>query len=166
MRTRHGLANGDFDRIARQQNFMRATMGELLGSTKNVVAMTKVINVITKYLTIDATWDNDEIRNLALSMRGINSKDVTFLMAPFGRFDTSDDGQSIVRLAPKKSKLLFESVIERRRPVLHRPLPQRGPEEQQVDRLTRRRCRGSYRLAETWSAECPNCSASPPRRLE
>ena len=36
MRTRHGLENGDFDRIKRQQNFMRATMGELLsGSTKN-----------------------------------------------------------------------------------------------------------------------------------
>jgi len=112
VRTRHGLANGDFDRIARQQNFMRATMGELLGSTKNVVAMTKVINVITKYLTIDSTWDNDEIRNLALSMRGISSKDVQFLMAPFGRFDTSDDGQSIVRLAPKKSRLLFDSVID------------------------------------------------------
>jgi LCP family protein required for cell wall assembly len=112
VRTRHGLENGDFDRIARQQNFMRATMGELLGSTKNVVAMTKVVNVITKYLTIDSTWDNDEIRNLALSMRGIKSKDVQFMMAPFGRFDTSDDGQSIVRLAPEKSKALFESVID------------------------------------------------------
>lgn len=109
VRTRHGLANGDFDRIARQQNFMRATMGKLLSSTKNVVAMTKVINSITKYLTIDKTWDNGEIRNLALSMMGVKSADVTFLTAPLGKYDMVN-GQSIVRLAPKQSKQLFADV--------------------------------------------------------
>ena len=58
------------------------------------------------------------------------------MMAPFGRFDTSDDGQSIVRLAPEKSKLLFESVIDDDVQSYIDRYPQRGPEGRQVDRLT------------------------------
>lgn len=109
VRTRYGLPNGDFDRIARQQNFLRATMGKLLSSTKNIIAMTKVVNTITKFLTIDDTWDNDEIRNLALDLRGVNAGDVQFVTAPLGEYDTVD-GQSIVRLAPKQSQTLFEDL--------------------------------------------------------
>jgi len=112
VRTRHGLENGDFDRIARQQNFMRATMGEVLASAKNPIAVTKVVGVVTDFLTIDDTWSNQELIDLALSLRGISSKDVTFLTAPFGSYDTSDDGQSIIRLDPKKSKQLFRAVEE------------------------------------------------------
>ncbi|MEP6665298.1 MAG: LCP family protein, partial [Nocardioidaceae bacterium] len=86
VRTRHGLENGDFDRIARQQNFLRATMGKLLssGTTRNPFKLTKVVGVITKYLTVDNTWDNSEIRGLALAMRSIHTEDVQFLTAPFG----------------------------------------------------------------------------------
>ena len=41
VRTRHGLENGDFDRIERQQNFLRATMGKLLsgGTTRNPIKL-------------------------------------------------------------------------------------------------------------------------------
>ncbi|HEY7043663.1 MAG TPA: LCP family protein [Nocardioidaceae bacterium] len=112
VRTRHGLANGDFDRIKRQQNFLRATMGQLLssGTTHNVVKFTKVVGAMTKYLVVDNTWDNGEIKSLALSMRNLHSHDVDFLTAPFGSYDRSPDGQSIVRLAPKKSTALFAAV--------------------------------------------------------
>jgi LCP family protein required for cell wall assembly len=112
VRTRHGLANGDFDRIKRQQNFLRATMSKLLsgGTTRNPIKLGKVVGVITRYLTVDDTWSNGEIRDLALSMRNIHTDDVSFLTAPFGSYDTSADGQSIVRLAPAKSKALFAAV--------------------------------------------------------
>ena len=110
VRTRHGLANGDFDRIARQQNFIRATMSKLLSKSHDILPMTKVVDVTTKYLTIDSSWDNSEIIDLGLSLRNLDEKDVQFLTAPLGRYDTSVDGQSIVRLAPKRSRLLFESV--------------------------------------------------------
>ncbi len=110
VRTRYGLEEGDFDRIARQQNFMRATMGKLLSQTNNIFAMTKVVNTVSKYLTIDETWDSGEIRNLALSMIGISSADVQFLTAPLGKYDTSPDGQSIVRLAKKQSERLFTDL--------------------------------------------------------
>ena len=112
VRTRYGLENGDFDRIKRQQNFLRATMGKLLSgsTTKNPIRLTKVVGVVTSYLTVDETWDTDEIRSLALDMRDIETEDVDFITAPFGRYDTSRDGQSIIRLDPKKSKDLWASL--------------------------------------------------------
>ncbi|MDQ3484635.1 MAG: LCP family protein, partial [Actinomycetota bacterium] len=112
VRTRYGLDDGDFDRIKRQQNFMRATMSKLLSgsTTKNPFRLTKVVGVVTGYLTVDKTWDTDEIRSLALDMRNLKTEDVDFVTAPFGRYDTSADGQSIIRLAPKKSQDLWAAL--------------------------------------------------------
>ena len=114
VRTRHGLENGDFDRIKRQQNFLRATMSKLLsgGTTRNPIKLGKVVGVITRYLTVDDTWSNGEIRDLALSMRSVHTDDVSFLTAPFGSYGTSADGQSIVRLAPARTKALFSAVSD------------------------------------------------------
>ncbi len=111
VRTRHGLANGDFDRIKRQQNFMRATMAKVLSgsTTQNPIQLSKVVGVITRYLMVDESWDTDEIRSLALSMRKINTGDVDFITAPFGGYGRVD-GQSIVRLAPVKSKALWAAI--------------------------------------------------------
>jgi LCP family protein required for cell wall assembly len=112
VRTRHGLANGDFDRIKRQQNFLRETMSQVLspGTMSNPITLGKVVGVLTSNLTVDKSWDNGQIRSLALSMRSIRASDVQFVTAPLGRYDTTSDGQSIVRLAPTKSKALFAAV--------------------------------------------------------
>jgi LCP family protein required for cell wall assembly len=110
VRTRHGLANGDFDRIKRQQNFMRATMSKVLSQDHNPVAVIKIVRVITRYLTIDSGWSNGDIIKLALSLRNLKDKDVQFLTAPLGSYGVSSDGQSIVRLAPKQSRELFRDV--------------------------------------------------------
>lgn len=112
VRTRHGLANGDFDRIKRQQNFLRETMAQVLskGTTRNPIQFAKVVKVITSNLTVDDTWDNSEIRSLAWSLRNVSAGDVQFATAPLGRYDTTPDGQSIVRLAPKQSQALFRAV--------------------------------------------------------
>jgi LCP family protein required for cell wall assembly len=113
VRTRHGLTNGDFGRIERQQNFMRATMQKLLSSMHGVGAISVVnhlLSTLKNYLTIDDTWENDELKNLALSLRGIHSGSVQFFTAPLGSYDTSSDGQSIVELDKKKSRQLFKFV--------------------------------------------------------
>jgi LCP family protein required for cell wall assembly len=113
VRTRHGLSNGDFGRIERQQNFMRATMQKLLSSMHGVGAISTInhlLSTLNDYLTIDDTWENDELKNLALSLRNIHAGDVQFFTAPLGGYDTSADGQSIVRLDKKKSRQLFTMV--------------------------------------------------------
>ncbi len=115
VRTRYdipGQKQGDYGRIARQQNFLRATMGELLASASggNVIKIGNIVKVITSYLTVDSTWDNGEIRDLALSMRNLRSEDVEFLTIPNSCCSTSADGQSIIELKKKQSKELFDAI--------------------------------------------------------
>lgn len=111
VRMRHGLPNGDFDRIKRQQNFMRAVMDKLLssGTTRNPIKLMHVVSAITSNLMVDDTWSNSEIRTLALQLRNLHSSEVKFTTAPFGSYDVVG-GQDIVRLDAQKSKELFTDL--------------------------------------------------------
>jgi LCP family protein required for cell wall assembly len=114
VRTRHdipGSKQDDFGRIARQQNFMRAVMGKLLSSdtTHNPVRFTKVLASLSSYLTIDSTWDNDEIRSLAWSLRNLHTEDVDFFTAPFGSYATIN-GQSVVHLDMPQFRVLVRTI--------------------------------------------------------
>lgn len=111
VRTRHGLPHGDFDRIDRQQNFLRATMEKLLsqGTLSNPIKLTNVLKAITSNLTVDEEFSTGEMRDLALSLRGLGTGDVTFLTIPIKGLDTVD-GQSIVRYNKKKTAELFDAV--------------------------------------------------------
>lgn len=112
VRTRYGLENGDFDRIQRQQNFIRSLMSTVLENESRfgVNGITHALRAMTENLTVDEDWDTREIRRLALSMRDLDSDDVTFLTAPLERYDTTDDGQSIVVLDRLQSRALWRSV--------------------------------------------------------
>jgi anionic cell wall polymer biosynthesis LytR-Cps2A-Psr (LCP) family protein len=70
VRTRYGLENGDFDRIKRQQNFVRALMGKILGnaSRSGVYGITAALDAVTESLTVDEGWDTEDIRKLAISL--------------------------------------------------------------------------------------------------
>jgi LCP family protein required for cell wall assembly len=111
VRTRYALENGDFDRIQRQQNFLRAMLHKMLsqGTVSNPVKLTNVLEVLTDNLTVDEHFEASEMRDLALSLRGLHGKDVEYLTAPLGAYDTVD-GQSIVRLDKKESSALFHAV--------------------------------------------------------
>ena len=111
VRMRYGLENGDFDRIKRQQNFLRQTMRQLLsnGTTSNPLRLTKAVEAITRYLTVDSEFSNGNIRSLALSLRSLDDEDVTFLTVPQARYDTID-GQSVVIVDYEQTKALFEAV--------------------------------------------------------
>jgi hypothetical protein len=50
------------------------------------------------------------IRKPALAMRGLDTDDVTFLTAPLQRYDTTEDGQGIVILDTRQSKVLWRTV--------------------------------------------------------
>ena len=111
VRMRYGLENGDFDRIKRQQNFLRQTMKKLLsnGTTSNPIKLTHAVEAITRYLTVDSEFSNSDMRSLALSMRSLNDEDVTFVTVPKERYDTID-GQSVVIVDEERTKALFQAV--------------------------------------------------------
>ncbi|MEO6604859.1 MAG: LCP family protein [Aeromicrobium sp.] len=112
VRTRYGLLRGDFDRIARQQNFLRALMKKILdkGTMTNPVKLIKTVSALTANLTVDAGWSAGDMRGLALSLRGTKAEDVTFLTAPIAGTETVPIYGSIVRLDEAKALSLWAAL--------------------------------------------------------
>lgn len=112
VRTRYGLLRGDFDRIARQQNFLRSLMKKILdkGTMTNPVKLIKTVSALTKNLTVDAEWSAGDMRGLALSLRGTQAEDVTFLTAPIAGTETTPVYGSIVRLDELKATALWDAL--------------------------------------------------------
>lgn len=111
VRERYTVEGGDFGRIDRQQNFMRAVMAQLLtnGTMTNPVKLTRTVRAVTQNLAVDEDWSNGDIRSLALSMRSVRSADVRFLTVPVLGTDMVD-GASIVRLDDARFAELFAAV--------------------------------------------------------
>lgn len=114
VRQRHDLPNGDFDRVARQQNFLRAVMSKMLssGTVTNPVRLVKTLNATTPHLTVDSSMDNDRVRDLALSMRRLRTSDVTFATVPLESYGTRGGGQSVVLVDRSLVRDMFEAVDE------------------------------------------------------
>lgn len=114
VRTRYGLADGDFDRIRRQQNFIRALMGKVLdqGVTSNPVRLNKTVGALTKNLTVDEDWSSSAMASLAMAMRGISASDVTFLTAPVAGTETVPVWGDIAQLDEAKGQELFSALAD------------------------------------------------------
>jgi len=114
VRTRYTLPDGDFGRIDRQQNFLRSMMQQLLDrdTLTNPFTLAPALDAVADSLTVDESLDSGTMRSLALSLRGIEKSDVTFVTAPFARFDETSSGSSIVRLDQGQSKQLWQAVAD------------------------------------------------------
>jgi len=114
VRTRHGLANGDFDRIDRQQNFLRAVLNKTLadGTIGNPVKLSNVLSAVKDHLAVDADWSTGALRGLAFSLRGIDAKKVRFLTLPLLRYDTLPDAGAVNIIDTQAAKRLWQSVLD------------------------------------------------------
>jgi len=112
VRTRHGLLRGDFDRIERQQNFMRSLMNEVLdaGDLTRPLEFNDMLEAVTRNLTVDDGWENGEIRSLALSLRSTKADKVTFLTVPVSGTPTVAEYGSIVELDLTSTRQLFAAM--------------------------------------------------------
>lgn len=112
VRTRYGLLRGDYDRIARQQNFLRSLMGKMLdsGVMSNPLKLNNTVSAIAENLTIDDEWTTGDLRGLALSLRGVTTERVRFVTAPVGTEEDHPTWGSIVLLHEKKMGQLFEAM--------------------------------------------------------
>jgi LCP family protein required for cell wall assembly len=84
VRQRHGLPGGDFDRVKRQQYFLRVLMGKALSQNTftNPLRLGRLLDAVTKTVSVDDTLSNGDLRGLALSLRDLRTEDVTFLTVP------------------------------------------------------------------------------------
>ena len=112
VRTRHGLPGSDFDRIDRQQNFLRALMNKLLESADlfKPRRFTDTVSALTENLTVDEGWDSGEMRSLAMGLRGINKNQVEFLTVPIAGTPTIDVYGSVVALDRPQCRELFGAL--------------------------------------------------------
>nr|WP_300339521.1 LCP family protein [Actinomyces sp.] len=99
-RERYTLPNGDFDRIKRQQNWMRAILKAMI-SKDTLTSPSKLASLITTIkdtVATDQAFTASEMTALATSLQGLRSDDVQFFQAPVTGTSMSEDGQSIVLL--------------------------------------------------------------------
>ncbi|MCI0687523.1 MAG: LCP family protein [Sporichthyaceae bacterium] len=111
VRQRYGLPRGDFDRVQRQQNFLREIMHKTLstGTLSNPLKLARVLDAVTKTVSVDDTLSNSELRGLALSLRSLRQRDVEFLTAP--TLGTGMEGAaSVVYLDEDRAERLFEAI--------------------------------------------------------
>lgn len=111
VRQRYGLPNGDFDRIQRQQNLLRAVMTKIAGRSvlTNPVKLTQLADSLSGTIAVDSGLTTARFRSLVLSMVGFDSKSLRFITAPF-RGLGMEGSQSVVYLDMPKVRSLFHAV--------------------------------------------------------
>lgn len=111
VRQRHGLPQGDLDRIKRQQQFMGALMQRALslGVLLNPFRLKGFLDVATKSLQVDEDLEFGDMKSLALAMKGLDPRRVAFVTAPVDRLDMRG-GQSVVLLDAAAGAALYESI--------------------------------------------------------
>jgi LCP family protein required for cell wall assembly len=109
-RQRHGLNNGDFGRVQRQQNWMRAILAKVNNNRNDVGMMSDFFTTVSKSVAADDGFTIDRMRNLYMSARGLSTNDVDFMTAPYSGTGRSDDGQSIVVLDRARFDPLMEAI--------------------------------------------------------
>ncbi|EXG79038.1 LCP family protein [Cryptosporangium arvum] len=108
VRQRYGLPNGDFDRVQRQQIFLRALMQKATdsGTLSNPVKLKSFLDASTKSLTVDNDFS---LKDMALEFRGLRPGDISFITSPHKGSQTID-GQSVVVSDKEKAIGLWGAV--------------------------------------------------------
>lgn len=108
VRQRYGLPNGDFDRVRRQQIFIRALMSKATstGTLTNPVKLNNFASAATESLTADKDF---ELFDFAWQFKSLRSDDLVFMTSPVAGTDTID-GQSVVLSDKEKAAALYDAV--------------------------------------------------------
>ncbi|SHN46778.1 LCP family protein [Cryptosporangium aurantiacum] len=108
VRQRYNLPRGDFDRVQRQQIFLRALMQKATdsGTLTNPVKLKKFLDAATTSLTVDNAFS---LKDMALEFRGLRPGDLAFVTSPHLGSQTVD-GQSVVVSDKEKAVELWSAV--------------------------------------------------------
>jgi LCP family protein required for cell wall assembly len=81
---RYGLPGGDFDRVKRQQQYLRAMFGKLFSSDTftNPSRLDSALLAVTSAVSIDDSLGNGDLLALAYSMRNVTPDNVDYFTAP------------------------------------------------------------------------------------
>lgn len=113
VRERHTLLRGDFSRIQRQQNYLRALLGAVAekGTLGNPVRLVRLIRQLSSTIAVDERMTPGALRRLALDNRHLRPDDFTFATVPVTGTPTID-GASVVTLDLPATKSMFQALNE------------------------------------------------------
>jgi LCP family protein required for cell wall assembly len=111
VRQRYGMPRGDFDRIQRQQNVLRAIFEKTVsaGTLANPLRVTRLVTELSSFVAVDDAFTPSEMRSLALSSRHIRPGTMRFVTVPYTGTPTID-GASVVTLDLAETADLFDAV--------------------------------------------------------
>lgn len=126
VRTRRATADGDFGRIRRQQEFIRAVMSKV-GKPSVLGNPVRVNNLATSFaqnVTVDQTFALNDLIRLAISIRRVGPDQLLTYSVPghIGRIR----GQSVVIMEQDKAEPLFEALRTVSDPAAVVPVPQQA----------------------------------------
>lgn len=113
-RERQSLPGGDFDRVKRQQAWMRAIVTQVFnnGTLSSPTRLYSFLSSATQTVAVDEAFTLDEMQSLAWDMREVRGEDINFMTAPVSGTSTSPDGQSIVLLDEGSSQEVFSAFAQ------------------------------------------------------
>jgi LCP family protein required for cell wall assembly len=81
---RYGLPGGDFDRVRRQQQFLKAVMNELIssGTFSDLGRLDGTLRALGSSVAVDSELGNTEMLALAYSMRSLDKSGVDYFTMP------------------------------------------------------------------------------------
>jgi LCP family protein required for cell wall assembly len=126
VRQRHGLTNGDIDRIKRQQQFIGAMVRKVLsaGTLGNPFKLNGFLDVATSSLKADDNLDFASMRKLALRLRNLGAGNVAFTTVPVANINGYDPVLgSVVLLDQAKTAALFDQIRSDIPPGTPKPKP-------------------------------------------
>lgn len=111
VRTRHGLARGDFDRVQRHQNFLRAVVERTRNTSvlANPFRLSKLVTEVTGHVAMDDKMSDTEVMKLAYTGLRMHLGDMSFATVPFEGAAMVGD-QSVVLLRTKEAVALFNAL--------------------------------------------------------
>lgn len=116
VRQRDGLDDGDFDRVRRQQNWIRSVFREALSrdTLTSPTTLDAFLRATTASVALDESFTYDDMRGLAFGLRDLRGDDLHLLTVPTAGTGRSADGQSVVLLDEAGAAGLFQAVTEER----------------------------------------------------
>ncbi len=93
---RYGLPGGDFDRVRRQQQYLKAMFAKLFSADTftDPGRLDAAMLAITRSVSVDDSLGNSDLMALAYSMRGVTPGDIDFFTAPI--LGTGQEGPASV----------------------------------------------------------------------
>lgn len=113
VRERYSLPGGDFDRVKRQQAWMRAIVHQVGENDvlHDPMKLYSFLRVASSSVSADEGFNLEAMKSLATSMRNVGGN-VTFFTAPVSGTGMSDDGQSIVLLDEAADAPVFKAFAD------------------------------------------------------